>query len=201
MFNQLFPKLTLAGLFSVAIISGFSQAAPSATQGGIPLVVGAGFSNYDVDFSNFRLSGPSLWIDWAYYGPLQRLHGFGIEAEGRDLSLGKPAGYPGNLRQATALGGVIYKWRDFHHVHPYGKFLLGFGKMEFAGTASDPYYTNDSRTVYSPGLGLEYRVYRNVLLRADYEYQIWPQFFGPGSRNPQGFTIGASYDFRARNSR
>src|SRR5579863_6403681 len=114
MFNDLFPKLTLAGLFLAASIPGFSQVAPSATQGGLPIDVGAGFSNYDIDFSNLRLSGATVWVDWNFYEHPALLHGFGLEVEGRDLSLSKPAGYAGNLRQDTATGGVIYRWHDFH---------------------------------------------------------------------------------------
>lgn len=200
MFNCLFPKLTLAAVFFALSFPGFSQVAPSATQGGLPIEVGAGFSNYNIDFDGYRLSGPTIWVDWNFYEHPAVLHGFGLEVEGRDLGVGKPASYAGSLREDTAMGGVIYKWHDFHHVRPYGKFLLGYGKIEFAG-GNNPNYTNDSRTIYSPGFGLDYRAYRNISVRADYEYQIWPNLFGPSARNPQGFTIGASYDFRGSNSR
>jgi hypothetical protein len=42
-------------------------------------------------------------------------------------------------------------------------------------------------------------------LRGDYEYQSWPDIaiYRPNSTHildPQGFTIGAMYDFRHRNS-
>jgi opacity protein-like surface antigen len=193
-------KLILAALFFVALISGYSQSAPSATLGGIPLVVGGGFSSFDIGFSNIRLTGPSLWADVDYYGTLRRLQGFGIEMEARDLTFGKPGDYAGNLRQATAMGGVVYKWRDFHKIRPYGKFLLGYGKMQFAAPAFDPYYTSDSRTTYAPGFGLDYRIDRNILVRADYEYQLWPGLFGE-DLHPQGFTFGVSYDFKTWNSR
>jgi hypothetical protein len=199
MFNHLFPKLTWAALFLAVSIPGFSQVAPSATQVEFPLEVGAGFSDYIFDFGTIHMYGPSAWVDWDYYGPPKWLHGFGIEVEGRDLSLGKPSDYQGNLRQDTAEGGVIYKWRDFHHVRPYGKFLLGYGVIEF--NKNVPGYTHDSRTVTAPGCGLDYRVYRNISVRADYEYQFWLQLFNLHALNPQGVTIGASYNFRNAKSR
>jgi hypothetical protein len=199
MINHLFPKLTWAALFLAVSIPGFSQVAPSAAQVEFPLEVGAGFSDYRFDFGTVDVHGPTVWVDWDYYGPWKLLSGLGIEVEGRDLYYSKPANFSGNLRQDTAEGGVIYKWRDFHHVRPYGKFLLGYGTIEFPSNV--PGYTHDSRTIYSPGFGLEYQVYRHISVRGDYEYQFWPRLFGPNALNPKGVTIGASYNFRNVKSR
>jgi hypothetical protein len=32
-------------------------------------------------------------------------------------------------------------------------------------------------------------------VRGDYEYQYWRHIFGPHDLNPNGVTIGVSYDF------
>jgi opacity protein-like surface antigen len=197
MSNYLFPKLTLAVFFAALSVPVFSQAAPSATEGGLPLVVGGGFSDFDTDFGTVRLEGAAVWVDWDLYGGPSFLQGFGLEVEGRDIHFGKPANTPQQFRFDTAEGGVIYTWRRYRHLHPYGKFLLGYGVIEFPDTA-DPYYTHDSRSVIAPGGGLEYSVYRNISVRGDYEYQFWPQLFGPHALNPNGFTVGATYDFRYR---
>jgi hypothetical protein len=52
------------------------------------------------------------------------------------------------------------------------------------------------------GGGLDVRVFRAVWVRADYEYQYWPNFWitkanpttGAGL-DPQGLTVGAIYHF------
>jgi opacity protein-like surface antigen len=48
----------------------------------------------------------------------------------------------------------------------------------------------------APGGGIDYRAFGNVWLRADYEYQDWPNIFGKGyDLDPQGVTVGAMYEF------
>jgi opacity protein-like surface antigen len=190
---QMRLKLVLAALFLAAAIPAFSQVAPAATEGGLPLVVGAGFSDFYTDW-NGRLAGATVWADWNFYHGPSFLHGFGIEVEGRDLNYGRTGDVP-NLRQDTAGGGAIYTWRHYRNFHPYGKFLLEYGSTDFKTTANLN-YKHDTRTVDAPGGGLEYRAFRNIWVRGDYEYQFWTDFFHHHTMNPQGFTIGVSYDFK-----
>ncbi|MGA2168594.1 MAG: hypothetical protein ABSG62_10305 [Terracidiphilus sp.] len=42
---------------------------------------------------------------------------------------------------------------------------------------------------------MEYGVWSEVWLRADYECQFWPDLFGPHGLTPSGLMIGAAYDF------
>lgn len=179
-------------LFLTASLPLFSQVAPSATREGLPLVVGAGFSDYYSDW-NGRLDGPTVWADWNFDQLPSFLHGLGIEVEGRDLNYGRTGHVPA-LRQDTAEGGAIYTWHHYRNIRPYTKFLLGIGSIDFGHIT--PTYSHDTRTVYTPGGGLEYRVWRHVWVRGDYEYQFWTDFFHHHAMNPNGFTVGASYDFR-----
>jgi len=184
-------KFICAGLFFSAAFPAFSQVSPSATQGGIPFKVGAAFSNYYTDWSGYE-SGPTVWVDWTLsHGP-RILNGLGIEAEGRDLNYNRTGSQP-KLREDTGEGGPVYHWGHFDRFEPYGKFLLGYGHISF-NDIRDPHYTHDSRAVLAPGGGAEYRIVRNIWVRGDYEYQFWPDFFHHHSMDPQGFTIGASYD-------
>lgn len=192
MIFKLRVSLSLATLFFVAAFPAFSQVAPAASGGGLPLVVGAGFSDFYTDW-NRRITGPTLWVNWNFYSGPRLLHGFGIEAEGRDLNYGR-TGSDAKLRQDTIAGGPIYTWRHYHNFHPYGKFLMGYGSIDFNINA--PHYSHDSRTVFAPGGGVEYRVSRNVWVRGDYEYQFWTDFFNHHALNPNGLTVGVSYDFR-----
>jgi opacity protein-like surface antigen len=184
-------KLAVLGLFLFAALPTFSQVAPSATHGGIPIVIGAGYSNYQTDWSG-NLSGATLWIDWTASRVPNSLQGIGLEVEGRDLNFDRTGDNP-KLRMDTAKGGPIYHWHHFTRFQPYVKFTLGFGSIDFSNKPGD-FYTHDTRTIYAPGGGGDYRLWRNVWLRADYEYEAWPDMYDHKILDPQGFTIGATYD-------
>jgi len=84
----------------------------------------------------------------------------------------------------------------------YGKFLIGFGSIDFA-TYPPHTYTHDTRNVYAPGGGFEYRLHGRLWVRADYEYQLWrpdlsADFPTGATADPQGFTLGFNYDFKPK---
>jgi opacity protein-like surface antigen len=187
--DHVYLKMFLAALAINATTSVFCQVAPQAARQSLPLTVGVGYSNYASDW-NGRLQGPTLWVDWSFYQGPRVLRGFGIEVEGRDLNYGRTGTDP-KLRMYTAGGGPTYTWRGDRKFRPYARFLVSYAGIDFNIQA--PSYTHDSRTVYAPGAGLDYRVFRNVSMRVSYEYQFWPNFFNQHSLNPQGLTIGAAY--------
>ena len=93
-------------------------------------------------------------------------------------------------------GGVYYSWRKYRSIRPYAKFEMGFGNMDYMTLKLRR--VNQTRTVTSLGGGVEFRAVRNVWVRADYEYQSWPNFNGGKSSpplNPQGATVGVMYHF------
>jgi opacity protein-like surface antigen len=190
-------KLILAALFLAASFPAFSQVVPATKEDHLPLVVGVGFSYFYTEMFSQRVEAPTVWADWSFnHGP-SFLHGFGIEAEIRDLDFGQPP-YNANFQMFTAGGGPIYTLRHYRNFHPYGKFLVDYGSMNHIKISGFPsWYTRDNWTIYAPGGGIEYRAWRNVWVRADYEYQFWrADFFNTNTfLNPEGFTIGASYDF------
>ena len=103
------------------------------------------------------------------------------------------------MRHDTAEGGPTYTWRRLRKFQPYGKYLMGIGSIDFDPLpGAPPTYTHDTRTIYAPGGGAQYRVFKSLWVRGDYEYQFWPNLFGAHSLNPNGFTIGAMYDFGGR---
>jgi opacity protein-like surface antigen len=204
----------LAAIFFVATLPAIAQVVPSATRGGWPIVAGGGYSGFNIDwgqdaFGQVRyMEGVTFWVDWNLThlpGP-DLLKGLGVEVEGRDINLGLPASLSDaelhdtgiNMRQITGLGGVIYTVRRFHRVHPYGKALAGLGHINFPPLpASPPSYREDSRTITAFGAGADVHAWHNIWLRADWEYQFWPQLFGsPHDLTPTGITIGAVYDFK-----
>jgi hypothetical protein len=210
-----------------AAFPALAQVVPQGEQGELPLVIGAGFSDYRLDWGDDNLGhrrpilGGTVWIDY-YLGHVPRsLSGLGLEVEGTDLSLSPPIelslGYVlpnctpppsgpntcvinATMRHDTAEGGVIYKYRHLGKIEPYGKVLFGFGSIDFPNTYYRPdgtLYSHDTRTLFSPGAGVEYRQWRHVAIRLDYEYQFWPDFLGhPHALNPSGFSLGATYSVR-----
>jgi hypothetical protein len=103
------------------------------------------------------------------------------------------------MRQDTFAGGVVYNWPRYRVVQPYFQYLLGMGSIDFPSRI--PHYTHDTRAIQAPGGGLEVIAFRNVKVRASYEYQFWPHLFGPHTLNPNGFSFGTEYDFRNFRSR
>jgi hypothetical protein len=209
----------LAALLVAVALPSLAQVAPSAEAGGLPLVAGGGASRFNMDCgpylagSTCYLNGITVWVDWNLTrlpGPAF-LRGLGVELEGRDLNFGLPAslsdsslGDSGtNLRQDTGLGGVIYHWRHYRRIRPYGKALGGLGSLDFPPLPDSPTtYRHDNRTITAFGGGVDLHAWRSVWVRADYEYQIWPDLFGlPKSLTPYGFTVGAVYDFRGLHRR
>ncbi|HUB50518.1 MAG TPA: outer membrane beta-barrel protein [Terracidiphilus sp.] len=188
--------LIIATVAFAAIRPAFSQTLPAATEGQLPFTIGTGVSNLNVDWGHNRMYGISIWAQWRP-GMLPRLFdGFGLDIEGRDVNYGRPATLPSNFRMDTLAGGPIYTWHHFRNFQPYGKLLIGLGSIDFTGP--NPYYKHDTRTIYAPGGGLQYRLVHHIWVRGDYEYQMWPQLFSDNrTLDPQGFTVGVSYDFRS----
>ena len=125
------------------------------------------------------------------------MRGLALEMEARDISLGRsPTQQPHNFREDTAGGGPVYYWRRHRNFQPYAKFMLGYGSIDFEGFKDQPNYKHDSRTIYQEGGGIEYRVFKSLWARGDYSYQEWPHLFGKHTLSPQGFTVGATYEFR-----
>ena len=185
-------KLIFVALLITAVFPVYSQVTPAARQGSVPIVVGAGFSDFSIDWGpGRRMEGISAWVDWYPNRMPTVLNGLGIEAAGHDINYGLPAGIS-KMRQDTGEVGPIYAWNHYRNFRPYVKYLLGIGSIDFPPTGT---YSHDTFLVFSPGAGVEYRAWRHVWIRGDYEYQYWHQTFGPHDLDPNGFTIGASYDF------
>jgi len=194
-----FLGLAIAILLAGFIYPASSQTVPAATRNGgggyPPLAVGAGIASVNVDWQTHgRMFGESVWLDYAPSWVPSPLRGIGLEGELRDINFGRPSTLPSNMEEQSYLGSVMYTWRHYRHFHPYGKFGIGYGKLEFLFPGGGS-YTEDSRTIEAAGGGFEYRAIGNLWARADYQYQFWHDLFGGRTLNPQGFTLGATWRF------
>lgn len=189
----------LASLFIFAAIPACSQVAPSASQGDLPLVVGAGFSDYNIDWGGgLREDGGTVYADWTIRQMPRILEGVGVEAEARDITIDAPASLS-FFQYQTVGGGVIYHYLRPRNIHPYAKAFDDFGKIKFEPGYAPGNYHSDMRSYFAMGGGADFHAWRHVWVRADYEYQIWNHLFGsPHALTPNGFTIGPEYDFGSR---
>jgi hypothetical protein len=201
-------KYALAALFLCAAAPVFSQSAPAGIESVWRVDAGAGVSGYHVDFFGpGDMEGAKLWIDlYPNRGP-KFLHPLGLEIEGQDLSFGGPQPNPPGVtlnqvsREDSYGGGPIYEYRHFKNFTPYGKFLWEQGSIDF--NVQLPYYKHDNRTLYTPGVGFQYRLMHHVSFRAEYEMQFWQRLFQNHAvaattgveLKPRGITLGAAYEF------
>jgi hypothetical protein len=159
-----------------------AQVAPAENGGKVNLAIGAGFSALNTDYGADYMYGPAAYAD------LNLIRWFGIEIEGRTARFGNP----GPLKETTVGGGGRFLLPHYGRFHPYAKFLIGDGRIDFPANPSAPQYTHDTFIYYAPGVGVDYKLAQHVYLRGDFEYQRWPDFPLHGL-TPYGFIIGASY--------
>ncbi|MGB6974911.1 MAG: outer membrane beta-barrel protein [Terracidiphilus sp.] len=185
----------LAALFLAAAIPAHSQVAPAAKSSTSRLSAGGGISYFLLDYGLSRkMIGITAWGDYRLPHMPYYLDGLSIEAEGRDINFDHPSSLP-RMRQDTLLGGPLYTWSRYRRFHPYAKYLLGIGSIDFPPAGN---YDHDTRVVLAPGVGVDYRLNPYLIARVDYEYQFWHAIFGPHDLNPQGVTFGVLYTFGRR---
>ncbi|MGA3033864.1 MAG: outer membrane beta-barrel protein [Terracidiphilus sp.] len=198
-FKLLVPPTLTVSLF-LAALPGLSQTAAPYQGKVLPLEIGAGPSGYEPDWGHGRMYGGAVWADWYPSFMPNALRGLGVEIEARDISLDRhpepnqpPRSGQANTKEDTAGGGFIYKLRLLRNLNLYGKGLISQGSVDFI--TANPNYSHDTRALLSGGGGIQYRVYKPIWARVDYEYQVWGKLLSNNTLTPQGFTVGMSYDF------
>jgi hypothetical protein len=185
-------SLILVLLFVAPLRSLYSQVPPAAQRGGSAFAAGVGISDFNVDWGEGRMLGATLWVDYYRSGGPPILNGLGLEIEARDISFDRSSTQPSNFREDTCVGGILYSWRR-RKFRPYGKLLIGLAGSNFH--SPNPNYNHDTRSMIAPGGGLDYRILHKLWVRAEYEYQTWPDFLRKNQTfHPQGFTFGTVYE-------
>jgi opacity protein-like surface antigen len=176
--------ITLSTAF--LLVSAEAQVAPSAYRTTQSLWVGAEYSDISASFpyrSGQRLEGVGVFADFN----LDR-H-FGLEGDARFLRFG---GFEDSKESSYLVGpkAFFFAWGRFR---PYGKLLVGEGKIHYPFAIGDASYL-----ALAPGAGTDYRLSHRWKLRVEYEYQMWHD--SPGYANepkheltPNGFHVGVAY--------
>ena len=193
---QIVLKSVLLLLVAAGVRNATAQTVYDATEGSLPLRVGAGISDYYTEIYPNHFKGPTVWADWTFRRVPKIMQGIGIEGEGRELTWGQPKGSSWSF--VTFGGGPIYS-RTYHRVlRPYAKILVNYSEQRhIQGAQFAASYQADKWLTFAPGGGVDVHAWRHIWVRADYEYQFWKVMWtNDHFLNPQGVTLGLAYDFR-----
>jgi opacity protein-like surface antigen len=175
--------------------------------GNSTLWAGGEISSFNPDYScstlkpfgcQSQLVGPAAFFD------LNVSRRWGVEGEARWLHWNGPS----NQIESNYLGGGRYRVVNFYRLTGWVKLLAGAGLITTPGYPA-PGSLKGSYFAYAPGGTVDFPLTRQISLRGDYEYQIWPSFAGPASLDtntgtvvrhangltPNGFSLGVTYRF------
>jgi hypothetical protein len=199
----MYKKLWLLGSVLVVSSTLFAQVKPMAE--GVPygsMWVGAEISTFNPDYGcmnsspfscwNHQLMGISPYIDVKTMLSAR----VRMEAQGRFLHWHGP----GSLTETSYLAGPIVRLWQYRQLTLSGKLLVGRTKLAIA----KPAVGSGSYLAYAPGALVDYRVWRRMSARLDFENQIWANFKGvktrttdgTGALTPTGLSFGLSYALR-----
>jgi hypothetical protein len=179
--------LFLFVVFCFSALSTEAQVEPAAYKSAFSLSAGGEGSMFQPDYAGTgiaatspqRLYGVGAYVD-AHFN-----RWIGAEAEGRWLHFNEFE----NIGQNTYMIGPRVPIWEFHHLEPYGKFLVGWG------SGSGGWLTGRAGA-FAYGGGVDYHLSRKLTVRAfDFEYQQWrvnPTLW------PYGGSVGISYTILGR---
>ena len=180
-------RLFIAVFLVIAPVAAAAQAEYSAERGPVAFSVGGSFSYFDAAYGGYKVMGAT---GFAHFSPIIWDH-VAAQAEGRWLTLNGSHGFS----EYNYLAGPVYHITLSEHrrFHPYVKGLIGEGVVNFPNHLAYGRYF-----AIAPGAGVDYTLTRRWRLRADYEYQIWPNAPDiPGLSNsamkPNGVSVGFAY--------
>jgi len=182
-------------LLAAAAVSARAQVVPSAFAKGLSLTAGGEASVFQPDYTGFGVPARAPFSQYLYgigtYVDLKVTPWIQFEGEGRWLRFNQTDGiYEDNYLIGPRL--PIYRLRSWHAT-PYGKILIGYGKLNFENGNGWGRYT---QLAYGGGLDIKMSKRINVRL-PDVEYQQWLNWTeGTGkSYNlfPYGVSVGVSY--------
>jgi opacity protein-like surface antigen len=163
-----------------------AQATAAATRGGIAQAGAAYTVSNEDQYPGRHLQGLTL------YGTFDLNNHIGVEGNVHLASIFKSYF---DYKENSYNAGL--RWaQHYRKFTPYANGLVGFGHA----TAPSPTQIVGGSTpgtyfLFALGGGLDYGLSEKINLRADFEYQRWPNF-PPHGLTPPLFSVGAAYRFR-----
>jgi hypothetical protein len=172
--------VTLYGYLSFSVL--YAQALPAASRLAT-VQVGLAGSMVAPDYRQGHDFGLTI------YGDVDFLRYFGLEALFRDASIVTPR----DIGINNYLIGPRIKLTEGRFA-PYGKFLLGYGIINFQ-KGENQVVSSQHHRMYAYGGGLDMRATSRINVRLfDIEYQNWPGFSDSGL-TPYAVSTGVAYRF------
>lgn len=170
-----------------------AQAAPSAYGKYFSLTAGGMGSVFQPDYKGGGVptSSPNSLLGLGGYADIQFNRWFGAEAEVRWLRFNQYAG----IHQSNYLIGYRLPVQQlrFWDFTPYGKVLVGMGRMTFEYNNAHGRFTD-----IAYGGGLDMNTSGRWMIRpVDFEFQQWPDWLGT-TLHPWGFSAGIGYRILGR---
>ena len=184
-------KIVVFGLFLTCSFT-FAQSTPAAEGRHLSLWAGVEGSTFNPDWGCTSENPFTCWDHQlqgiAVFSDLNHIIGkVGVEGEARWLIWRGPGQ---GIKQSNYLGGPRYQVLGGRKYAVDVKFLAGGATFHLNNMWG-------GWSAFVPGITGAYRLTPKLLLRADYEYQMWPGFVGgPGHAHgltPNGFSVGVSY--------
>ncbi|MGA8741035.1 MAG: outer membrane beta-barrel protein [Terracidiphilus sp.] len=181
----------VAFVFSCLICAASSlhaQVTPSAYRGQLSLTAGGIGSVFQPDYAGGGLpqASPQRLFGAGFYVDLKMTRWIQVEGEARWL---RENSYL-DITQDNYLIGPRVPIHEFKRlgITPYGKALVGLGRMTFEYNEAYGRFTN-----VALGGGVDLKVTRRLSVRpVDFEYQLWPNWIN-GTLKPYGFSAGIGY--------
>ena len=183
-----FPVFLVSFLIVTLSVCAHAQVSPSAYRGKVSLTAGGFASAFQPDYAGGGIPGTSPYRLYGFgaYADLRMTRWISIEAEMRWL---REHSYV-NITQDTYLFGPRVPIHEFKRLGavPYGKALVGLGKMNFEYNEAYGRFT-----AVALGGGVDLNLSRRGSVRAfDFEYQLWPNWIN-GTLKPYGASAGVAY--------
>lgn len=100
--------------------------------------------------------------------------------------------------EKSVLAGLSFS-HTFRRFRPYGDFLYGRGRIEYPKSYeyNNYVYVNSASNIFSPGGGVDVRLWGRLSLKADFQYQHWHTAAVSGEHVwSEVGSVGLSYRFR-----
>jgi hypothetical protein len=183
-----FPFFHFGSLILALSVCAHAQVSPSAYRGKMSLTAGGFASAFQPDYAGGGVAGTSPYRLYGFgaYADLRLTRWVSVEAEMRWLRENSFVG----ITQDTYLFGPRVPIHEFKRLGavPYGKALVGLGKMNFEYKEAYGRFTD-----LALGGGVDLNLSRHWSVRAvDFEYQFWPNWIN-GTLKPYGASAGLAY--------
>ncbi len=165
-----------------------AQVAPSAYRGQLSLTAGGIGSVFQPDYAGGGLpqTSPQRLFGAGFYVDLKMTRWIQLEGEARWL---RQNAYL-DITQDNYLIGPRVPIHEFKRLGltPYGKALVGLGRMTFEYNEAYGRFTD-----VALGGGVDLKLTKRLCVRpVDFEYQFWPNWIN-GTLKPYGFSAGIGY--------